>query len=120
MFHASAHKHVPLMEAAPCEAVKNNVLGTSHVLRAAEDAKVECFVFISTDKAVKPTSVMGVSKRVGELMVRDVARRSTMRCCAVRFGNVLGSNGSVVPLFRQQIAAGGPITITIPTHSATS
>jgi FlaA1/EpsC-like NDP-sugar epimerase len=114
VFHAAAHKHVPLLEAAPCEAIKNNVLGTSHVLRAAERLGVETFVFICSDKAVRPTSVLGASKRVGELMTRAIAQRSAMHGCAVRFGNVLGSDGSVIPLFRQQIEAGGPVTITDP------
>jgi FlaA1/EpsC-like NDP-sugar epimerase len=114
VLHAAAHKHVPLMEQNPSEAIKNNIVGTWNVIQASQDAGAQTCVLISTDKAVNPTSVMGASKRMAEMLVQSQNSRSRTVLAAVRFGNVLGSNGSVIPIFQQQIAAGGPVTVTHP------
>ena len=113
-FHAAAHKHVPMVESNPCEAIKNNVFGTLNVMKACDAHNLKKFIMISTDKAVNPSSVMGSTKRVAEMIIQEYGKTSATETAAVRFGNVLGSNGSVIPFFQKQIEAGGPVTITDP------
>jgi FlaA1/EpsC-like NDP-sugar epimerase len=114
VYHAAAHKHVPLMEDSPNEAIKNNVFGTLNTVQAADLYGAEKYVLISTDKAVNPTNIMGASKRICEMIVQTYNKRSKTELVAVRFGNVLGSNGSVIPLFKKQIEEGGPVEVTDP------
>jgi FlaA1/EpsC-like NDP-sugar epimerase len=117
VFHAAAHKHVPLMEVNVVEAITNNVLGTRNVVQTALEHNIERFVLISTDKAVRPASIYGATKRIAEMIVLNAASESQRAFTVVRFGNVLGSRGSIIPIFKQQIANGGPVTITHPDMS---